>query len=781
MVDSSLAFDITARDRGASSTFDKVARSADRTSVSLEKVAKVSDNVAKAETRLSKARDGESDAMGRVRVAEQRLQELRDKGLQGTSRFTAAEESLSSARRKAAQASNTAKLAEDSLSKARTELSAHAESAGKEAGGKFGKGFGDELDKEGSRSGKRFGTSLKRWITGSGADLGKQGGTVFGSGFLGALKTPILGPALVVVLGAAVATAMPAVGAIAAAGLVTGFSLGLVALGAVFAAKSVAVKNTWNRTLAAMGAQMKVLSQPFEKTLSAMADVAKRTFATFAPELGAAFKRIAPAFTEFGDMLGRAFSELAPAIKPLSEAFTEVLKSLGPATQAAFREISLGLQGLAKSVKDSPHGLSELVKGFGTLTRTLLDGISTLNNINGAFERLTGGFSLVDAAMRGLQLPVALLFGPFAVLEKAMGAVGLKADKMNESVAISAETTKLWTQGLTAAQVAAVGTGAAIDPLPKKVESLAAKFDRQWQATQKANDALTRMSGLLLTLSGSQIAYQQAVDDATASVKENGRTHDINSAAGRANKTALDQVAASANAQMLAMRNAGDGNLAAYKSAGTARQGFVKLAVQMGYSQREAQKMARDLIAIPNVTREARLKANKADLDTKLAAAKKQLADPKLTATKRAKLEATIAQLLAQKRAAQAAIDSLRGKTVTMNVVTKYSSTGVNLTAPSSVGRRADGGPVKKGMPYIVGEEGPELMWPDQAGTVIPNSKAKAAMSAGPAASSGPQRLELVIRSDSGSRYADFLASELTRLLKGRGADLRVLKQIGLA
>jgi hypothetical protein len=780
MADSTLAFNILARDN-ASSAFDKVARSADKTSAALKRSAKVSDDVAKAEARLSKARDGESDAMGRVRVAEQRLQELRDKGLQGTSRFSAAEESLASARRKAAQASNTAKLAEDSLGKARSKLSASAEAAGRDAGGSFGKAFGDTAGKEGEKSGKRFGSGLKKWLTGSGADLGKEGGTVFGSGFLGALKTPILGPAIVAIIAGAVVTVMPAAGALAAGALVTGFGAGLAGLGIVFAAKSVAVKNTWNRTLTGMGAQMRLLSQPFEKTLSAMAGVAKRTFATFAPELGAAFKRIAPALTEFGDMLGRAFSELAPAIRPLSDAFTEVLKSLGPATQAAFKEISLGLQGLAKSVKDSPHGLSDLVKGFGDLTRTLLDGISILNNINGAFERLTGGFSLVDAAMRGLQLPMVMLFGPFAVLEKAMGAVGLKADKMNESVAISAETTKLWTQGLTAAQVAAVGTGTAIDPLPAKVESLAAKFDRQWQATQKANDALTRMSGLLLTLSGSQIAYQQAVDDATASVKENGRTHDINSAAGRANKTALDQVAASANAQMLAMRNAGDGNLAAYKSAGTARQGFVKLAVQMGYSQREAQKMARDLIAIPNVTREARLKANKADLDTKLAAAQKQLKDPNLTKERRAKLNADIAALLAQKKRAQSAIDSLRGKTVTMNVVTKYSSTGVNLTAPSSVGRRADGGPVKKGLPYIVGEEGPELMWPDQAGTIIPNSKTKAAMSAGPAASSGPQRLELVIRSDSGSRYADFLASELTRLLKGRGADLRVLKQIGLA
>ena len=35
---------------------------------------------------------------------------------------------------------------------------------------------------------------------------------------------------------------------------------------------------------------------------------------------------------------------------------------------------------------------------------------------------------------------------------------------------------------------------------------------------------------------------------------------------------------------------------------------------------------------------------------------------------------------------------------------------------------RAEGGPVKGGQPYIVGERGPELVVPKSAGTVIPNN-----------------------------------------------------------
>lgn len=134
----------------------------------------------------------------------------------------------------------------------------------------------------------------------------------------------------------------------------------------------------------------------------------------------------------------------------------------------------------------------------------------------------------------------------------------------------------------------------------------------------------------------------------------------------------------------------------------------------------------------PNLikVRTAKLDADKRNLDTKISQARAALADPKLTATKRAKLDADIRSLLAQKAKAQAAIDSLKGKTVPL--VIKYTTTGVNLTTPSSVGRRASGGPVTKGMPYVVGEKRPELFVPDQNGTIVPQvPKAKGAAYAG--------------------------------------------------
>ncbi len=46
------------------------------------------------------------------------------------------------------------------------------------------------------------------------------------------------------------------------------------------------------------------------------------------------------------------------------------------------------------------------------------------------------------------------------------------------------------------------------------------------------------------------------------------------------------------------------------------------------------------------------------------------------------------------------------------------------ISRPTTAEPRADGGPVKPGQPYLVGEKGPEVIVPDQPGTVIPTDQA---------------------------------------------------------
>ena len=844
MVDSRLAFDILAKDDGASAVFDKVARAADRTGASLKKTGAISDAVAKSSANLTAVRNKETDALDKVQVAESKLSDarqaaqtklaqvktaekdllsVRNDSSSSTSQIAAAETKLQNARNSANTSNSRVLAGEKALAKARRE----AAMAGNEAQ-KATKVLSQALDNEGKKAGKGFSSNLKKWLTGSGGmgEAGRAGGTVFGSGFLGVIKTPILGPAVVAAITAGVVTVMPAVGAVAAGALVTGFGAGLGVLGLVFAAKSVQVRNNWNRTLWAMASDMKIISSPFEKTLSQMADVARRTFTNLTPTLANAFKSLAPAMSQFGDDLGRSFEKLRPAIQPLNMAFQSVLKSLGPAMNTAMASFSQGLQIIAKSVQQSPTALSDLVVGVGQLFVAISSGLSVLNNLNEAFRFLPGNVTLVTRTMNTLAFFTKAAFGPFALLEKGMEAVGLKSKQASKDISgvgsaivDSAETSKLWTQGLDANAVAAITNTnalkgnktaaflageASLDLAAGLKHSahethvanvaaalLAGAYDRQAAATDKAIDALNRLSGVLLSLSGAQIAYQQAVDDASQAIKDNGKTHDINTQKGRDNKAALDQVAASAIAQRDAMLKANDGNIKAAAAATASRASFVTLATGMGYTKAQAQAMAAQLIAIPNVERTAKINADIAGLEAKLATARTQLKDPNLTATKKAKLQAEIknlelgiakshsllnglpvsktAKLLADKKdletklaaaqtalknpaltatkkailkaeiaqlkagigTAQALINGLPGSktvTITTRLVTEKISRTVSGASGGHVPteKRAGGGPVSAGTPYLVGEKGPEIVVPSASGVVIPNDALKA-------------------------------------------------------
>jgi phage-related tail protein len=222
--------------------------------------------------------------------------------------------------------------------------------------------------------------------------------------------------------------------------------------------------------------------------------------------------------------------------------------------------------------------------------------------------------------------------------------------------------------------------------------------------------------------SNAAIAYEAAIDDATKAVKDNGKTLDINTEKGRANRTALNNIAAAANAQTKAMDDAGASNVAVAKKAETSRAAFIKVARQMGLSKTAAEALATSLINIPNVSREAKLTANKKDLDAKLAAAKRELANPNLTKERKAQIRANIAQLQAALRAARAALASLpSSKTVTVHsrfITERIIRTQTTAVTGGHAPTHAAGG-VASGWSWV-GERGPELAHFSSPTQIIP-------------------------------------------------------------
>ncbi|WP_431897933.1 hypothetical protein [Nonomuraea sp. bgisy101] len=144
---------------------------------------------------------------------------------------------------------------------------------------------------------------------------------------------------------------------------------------------------------------------------------------------------------------------------------------------------------------------------------------------------------------------------------------------------------------------------------------------------------------------------------------------------------------------------------------------------------------------IENFPKIVKLEGEIRDLDRKLASARKQLKDPNLTKTRRAVLKAEIASLLASKKRAQDAINSLRGKVVTVTV--RYTSTGRSvLNGVTSTGAydRAKGGVIgglsrfasggvsgaSGGSLAMVGEQGPEIVRLPFGSSVVPAGQTRA-------------------------------------------------------
>ncbi|GAA1679676.1 hypothetical protein GCM10009745_24490 [Kribbella yunnanensis] len=163
---------------------------------------------------------------------------------------------------------------------------------------------------------------------------------------------------------------------------------------------------------------------------------------------------------------------------------------------------------------------------------------------------------------------------------------------MNSSLTDAQSTTRLASeasaQHKSAEELATEATRKANEAIQEKVQSL-----------QDDIAAMHKASNAALELSGSHIAVQAAIDDATASLKENGRTLDIGTEKGRANRTALNELAGSANRQTDAMLKAGESNRKAGQAALGARASFVKIAMQMGLSKKEADALAKSLIDLP--------------------------------------------------------------------------------------------------------------------------------------------------------------------------------------
>lgn len=102
-----------------------------------------------------------------------------------------------------------------------------------------------------------------------------------------------------------------------------------------------------------------------------------------------------------------------------------------------------------------------------------------------------------------------------------------------------------------------------------------------------------------LAQSGSLIGLESAIDAATESAQKHGATLDINTAAGRENRSALDQIASASLSVTAAQREAGASAEDMAASTTRAREQFISVAQQMGMTEDAASRLANEYGLIP--------------------------------------------------------------------------------------------------------------------------------------------------------------------------------------
>jgi TP901 family phage tail tape measure protein len=279
----------------------------------------------------------------------------------------------------------------------------------------------------------------------------------------------------------------------------------------------------------------------------------------------------------------------------------------------------------AKELAD--NGAAEAAKKLGVDLGLVTD--ATLGNTDAMWQlrdaaaaaRAEGEGGLATEMMRGVS-------ELNSVVEEGTAKWQLHAEMKGKSAASSSQAASA-TAALTG--VTDRNTDGVIDNTDALMDNIDAMRDQRSEALRAAN---------------AELAWEASLDDARKALKENGRTLDITTEKGRANRTALHGMAGAWNDLSDKAKNAPGAHRAAIES-------FVDMATKMGMGEERARALARRIMEIPS---------------------------------KRVDVEVEASQAMSAIQATRAALDSLRDKRV---IVTTEQQTIAR--SPRAIAR-ADGG-----------------------------------------------------------------------------------------
>lgn len=324
--------------------------------------------------------------------------------------------------------------------------------------------------------------------------------------------------------------------------------------------------------------------------LLATAKAAKETklaYGEVTPELDQFFKRSDGSGLQANvDGLSDAFRRLDPNMKSAGEQFNDFF-SRG-IRAATFNQLS--------------SSVSQVEERFGKMDAALLN---MANNGSGAQAAEAFRQISAEASISGTSYAKLLQLFPEYESSLKKQAIALEQSGTGFSAAsLTAKDYADWMGGkvpsaVTNAAAAAKAAGKDVGDLANVTTDATKAATAAAEAADDQREAYLNLANAALQLSGSQMGVEAAIDDATASLKENGKTLDIGSEKGRANKSALDAIASSALQLAESQRKTGASSEVMDASLSKNRESFVKTATSMGMTKVEAEKLADSYGLIP--------------------------------------------------------------------------------------------------------------------------------------------------------------------------------------
>lgn len=231
-------------------------------------------------------------------------------------------------------------------------------------------------------------------------------------------------------------------------------------------------------------------------------------------------------------------------------------------------------------VQDS---LAKVRAGIGDLLAAYEQGGDAVTQFNARFDEWRKSAEALDLQAQGVDIQA---------LGNSFASARRDTDAATQAFKVQSEETKRL-------------DSATRDAVPGQ-EAMAAGIDETKNAAAEARKTLDEMVQAMLKASGRALStrdaargFQESIDDVTASIKENGKTLNINTAEGRANQAALDDVARSALdlADSIYAETGSEEKMRA--SLAHSREVLIKQAEKFGLTRAQAEAYADSVLKIP--------------------------------------------------------------------------------------------------------------------------------------------------------------------------------------